>query len=280
MSKRFTYYGSTTSTPYFVDTFLPDAMFSFFKVSSTSTLCIRIRRDSDDAELDIGFSGGVVDVAAIASFCGVANGWTVTEYDQSGNGRHVTQSVLSRQPKIYNGSNVYTVTEGYYAFNMTTGLAWLDYSNPNQNTLPEVTVISVNTRGVVNANNRPAGFREDPSSGAVKSTMAQTQDGTLRYDGAASTVGTVTLPATDLYLRSSFKTNTNQYDYVNGVNSITNTVTLDNTSESFSIGNAVGAQGSPCFSGAMCETIFFHSNRLTDLVAMENEIKSRYTSLP
>ena len=277
MSKRFTYYGSSASVAYLVDLYSPDLAFSLRKISSTATLCLRVRRDSDDSETDIGFSGGVVDASAIASFCGVAQGWVKTWYDQSGNGLDVTQSVLARQPKIYNGTTVYTVAEGFYAFNMTTGLGLLDYSNPNQKTLPAVSVFSVNTRGVVNANNRPAGFREDPTSGSVKSTMAQTQDGTLRYDGAASSVGTVPLPATDLYLRSSFKTNSAQSDYVNAVNSITNTVTLDNTSESVSIGNAVGTQGSPCFSGEMCEAIFFHSDVSSSRTDIETNINDYYS---
>src|SRR6056300_1058660 len=54
---------------------------------------IRVRRDSDDAEQDIGFdSNGDLDVAGISSFCGVSNGYAVTWFDQSENGHHMTQS--------------------------------------------------------------------------------------------------------------------------------------------------------------------------------------------
>ena len=72
--------------------------------------CMRIRRDSDDSETDIGFdSSGDLDTAAIASHCGSASGHVVTWYDQSGNSNNATQSNSSKQPQIYNGSAVITV---------------------------------------------------------------------------------------------------------------------------------------------------------------------------
>ena len=71
--------------------------------------CMRIRRDSDDSETDIGFdSSGDLDTAAIASHCGSANGYCVTWFDQSGNSANVTQSASIAQPQIYNGTAVIT----------------------------------------------------------------------------------------------------------------------------------------------------------------------------
>jgi len=71
--------------------------------------CMRIRRDSDDSETDIGFDGsGDLDTSAIATHCGSANGYVVTWYDQSGNTNNATQSTGSKQPQIYNGSAVIT----------------------------------------------------------------------------------------------------------------------------------------------------------------------------
>ncbi len=53
--------------------------------------CMRIRRDSDDSETDIGFdSSGDLDTSAIATHCGSANGYVVTWYDQSGNTNNAT----------------------------------------------------------------------------------------------------------------------------------------------------------------------------------------------
>lgn len=44
--------------------------------------CIRVRRSSDSTEQDIGFSNGVVDTAAIATFVGSGTGYVLVWYDQ------------------------------------------------------------------------------------------------------------------------------------------------------------------------------------------------------
>jgi hypothetical protein len=63
--------------------------------------CIRVRRSSDNAELDIGFtSTGVLDTAALLAHVGAGNGFVTTWYDQSGNGRNVTQATGGSQPRI------------------------------------------------------------------------------------------------------------------------------------------------------------------------------------
>jgi hypothetical protein len=64
---------------------------------------IRVRRSSDDAEQDIGFSGNDLDQSALLSFVGEGvgdDGFIVTWYDQSGNGINATQSTGSKQPMI------------------------------------------------------------------------------------------------------------------------------------------------------------------------------------
>lgn len=74
--------------------------------------CMRIRRDSDDSETDIGFdSSGDLDTSAIATHCGSANGYVVTWYDQAnigGTAKNLTQSTSGNQPQIYDGSAVIT----------------------------------------------------------------------------------------------------------------------------------------------------------------------------
>lgn len=62
--------------------------------------CCRVRRASDNAEQDIGFSGGARDDSALSSFCAGTDGFLVTWYDQSGNGYNATQSTLSAQAQV------------------------------------------------------------------------------------------------------------------------------------------------------------------------------------
>ena len=60
-------------------------------------LC-RLRRASDDAELDWGYlANGDLNVAAIAAWAG-GNSYVVTVYDQTANADHVTQADKTKQP--------------------------------------------------------------------------------------------------------------------------------------------------------------------------------------
>jgi hypothetical protein len=62
---------------------------------------IRVRRSSDNAEVDIGYKpNGRVNETAILAHCGMSTGYVTTIYDQSGNGRHLTQTTAASQPVI------------------------------------------------------------------------------------------------------------------------------------------------------------------------------------
>lgn len=75
---------------------------SLKKVISTATVSIRVRRSSDNAEQDIGFSGNALDTTSLASFVGSDSAYVTTFYDQTGNGYHLAQSTGSKQPRIVN----------------------------------------------------------------------------------------------------------------------------------------------------------------------------------
>jgi hypothetical protein len=68
---------------------------------------IRVRRSSDNAEQDIGYTvGNLLDESALTTFVGANNGFVTTWYDQSGNGRNATNTTAIRQPKIVNSGSV------------------------------------------------------------------------------------------------------------------------------------------------------------------------------
>lgn len=67
--------------------------------------CMRVRRSSDSAEQDIGFSDGDIDQASLESFCGSGDGFVVTWYDQVGS-VDITQSTASQQPKIVSSGSM------------------------------------------------------------------------------------------------------------------------------------------------------------------------------
>ena len=68
---------------------------------------IRVRRSSDNAELNIGFTtSGNLDETALTAFCGAGDGFVTTWYDQSGNSRNSIQTTAGNQPKVVTGGFV------------------------------------------------------------------------------------------------------------------------------------------------------------------------------
>jgi hypothetical protein len=71
---------------------------------------IRVRRSSDNAEQNIGFTAlGNLDESSLTSFCSGTDGFVTTWYDQSGNGRNATQSTAANQPQIVSAGSVINV---------------------------------------------------------------------------------------------------------------------------------------------------------------------------
>jgi trimeric autotransporter adhesin len=77
--------------------------------ASYTGAAIRVRRSSDNAQRDIGFIGEHLDVFALLVFVGNGSGFVTTWYDQSGNGRHATQTDPARQPRIVTNGATITV---------------------------------------------------------------------------------------------------------------------------------------------------------------------------
>jgi hypothetical protein len=72
---------------------------------------IRVRRSSDNAEQDIGFSGGNLDTTSLNNFItGSTNGFITTWYDQSGNANNAVQTSATSQPIIVSGGTILTLS--------------------------------------------------------------------------------------------------------------------------------------------------------------------------
>ena len=70
---------------------------------------IRVRRSSDNAELNIGFVSNELDTASLTTFCSGTNGFVTTWYDQSGNGINATQTTAANQPQIVSSGALLTL---------------------------------------------------------------------------------------------------------------------------------------------------------------------------
>ena len=89
------------------------AAFSLSKLRAAYTgSAVRVRRSSDNAEANIGFTAnGDLDTAALLAHVGSGasdNGFVTTWYDQSGNGRDVTQATAANQPQIVSNGAIET----------------------------------------------------------------------------------------------------------------------------------------------------------------------------
>jgi len=88
------------------------AAYSLRKIRQAYTgPAITVRRESDDAEQNIGFDNqGNLDTAALATFCNNTNGFVKTWFTQVGN-KDATQATPDYQPKIYD-SSAGVITQG------------------------------------------------------------------------------------------------------------------------------------------------------------------------
>jgi hypothetical protein len=62
--------------------------------------CIRVRRSTDNIEMDIGFVNDVLDTSTLLTFVGSGNGYIVRWFDQVGYHRDMYQSLPANQPMI------------------------------------------------------------------------------------------------------------------------------------------------------------------------------------
>ena len=118
-----------------------------------ANLCMRVRRDGDNAEKNIGFgTDGFVDTTAISDFCGTDDGFVVTWFDQSGNAVDATQGTPAEQPKIYDGTDGVIKDNGYPATEWSAASGQMLETTYTTNS-SEFTVVAV-ANGDDNATNK------------------------------------------------------------------------------------------------------------------------------
>ena len=269
-----TYYGVTTQL--LLDTYSgAAAAYSVRKLSQWYTgNCMKVRRDSDDTTQDIGFdSNGDLDTAAIATFCGSANGYVVTWYDQSGNANNATQSTTSAQPQIYNGSAVLTE-------NGKSAIQWT--SSHTLQTAATLPAADLNAYSVTLVFSGGSGFQVPAKviQGSTYVYPVEINSGQywVRWgDGSSRT----SLASTDgaqhiveVYGRNSSLTS---YAYFDGSqNSITNSNRAVAVNHSIILGNGGGS----AFIGKLQEHIIWHADMYANQSGINGNINTHYSIYP
>ena len=139
--------------------------FAFRKINPDySGNCCIVRRSSDSAELTVGWSSNEIDLASIEAWAGSDSVFVKTWYDQSGNGRDVTQSAGASQPRLYNAGVLETMNSQPCLYFDNNGIlsnaspSWIAgvYYAYAAVTMPNETTTSswyIGTRDTVNSNN-------------------------------------------------------------------------------------------------------------------------------
>ena len=191
--------------------------------SSYTGAAIQVRRSSDNATMDIGFSGGNLDTASLKTFTGSNNSYVSIWYDQSGNGKDASQSNTSLQPCIVSSGIIYRqngVPTVY--FNGSTYLSTVAFTNgyPNAFTLAICAGVKTNTTYSTFGNKTKSN---------LPGPWDMYNNNVLVSDGSGATHLSITTPinSTTGFAQWIFQSNTTTFSaYINGVSNGSGTTTL------------------------------------------------------
>jgi len=270
--------GDKKMFPGLLDTYPATATYSAGRrLKSDQTYAMTIRRESDNAELDIGFdANGDTDQAAISSFCGASDCFVTTLYDASGNGNHTTQSVATNQPKIYDVETTSVVTE-----NGKPALEWPNYTN-NVKLGADVGLLTVGESFVVASSSNLGSFSSN-YSGIITAFINVSSDnsGIVLIGSRATTLNVYSVDKIwdSLWLNGQdAETTPNIFPVFPTIENQTLLNTFQPTSKTIN-GVLVGGDrnvNERGWQGTIQEVIVFDSNQSANRTNIENNINNYY----
>lgn len=241
---------------------------------------IRVRRSSDNAEQDIGFSGGNLDTSALTSFCGAGNGFVTTWYDQSGNGNNATQSTAANQPQIVS-SGIVILQDGNVAMDFDGNNFFQVGNNTFGNIADNISVFTVSeldTGTILYPTIVAKGYSVDGSYvlGAFdnQGKMQEWADGVNYYNSSVSDIRGSQMLISNINLTGSnglkIYKDSSLYAQFTASTDLTGTNTYI-----YNIGR--NAQDTNYFwNGTMQEIILYSSNQTSNRTGIEANINSYY----
>lgn len=237
--------------------------------------CLRIRRDSDNAELDIGFDvDDYIDESAIIAFVGANNAFVVTWYDQSGNGNNATAAVVGEQPVIVSSGTIIKENSIVAIGGGTTRLLNSGVTGASTKSIFVVANLSNNAgeaaARVITSYSGSGGIGNELLIGRLVSTN------TLRYlDGAATT--TVTGATAAQHQFSAVRTTSTISVNIDGgtaSSTASNTSTNANNYKLFEESNSIGDINEQCEN--ISEIIFYSTNQSSNRSAINLNQKTYF----
>lgn len=266
-----------SAAAYLLDTYTgAAAAYSVRRLNSLYTgACMRVRRDSDNTEQDIGFdSNGDLDTAAIATFVGSGNtGFVKTWYDQSqsggtGSGNDADQTTAASQPQIYNGTAVIT-ENGKPALQFVSDCL----ANSNSRNVTAYTAYVVGTYSVsggttrILTNSPGADYNRFVALYAVNNTTVNT------YTDSNNVAAVTTSINTQLLLNFEH-TGSVLTNYANG----TAGTPYNDATFNFTIpGDSLGNNSGQTFSGMAQECVIYDSDQSSNRSGIETNINNYFS---
>jgi hypothetical protein len=242
-----------------------------------STNVIRVRRSSDNAESD--FTAAQLTDGTLTTFCGAGNGFVRTWYDQSGNGRDLSQTTTANQPQIISsGSLILKGTRPSLDFDGTNDRlinSAISLSQP-------VTHLLVGSRD--NVSGAADAFFDSLNS--VQhifynngTTEAPNQNWAFNAGNTGAFPSFSYSTSTDLFLASIYYSGASSSARINGAQRVTGDTSTNGLS-GLSIGNIRG-NPSPLLTaypldGKISEYVIYSSNQSSNIVAIETNINAYY----
>ena len=276
-------FGHLVSTP-ILDTYSGSlAAYSLRKLKTGSTQSIRVRRSSDNSEMNIGFNSiGELDTFSLLSFVGSGNGFVTTFYDQSGSGLNMTQPTSARQPQIVS-SGVLITSDGRVAIQYDGVDDYMINFNSNFSG-EDKAITTVNVVDVLTAKYSEIlsmGY-SGSGSGLEFFTNFILGSGTQYYAGKrdnggnikTSTFGVVTTGPQLLTSYSSGATNNNRKNgsLINTFDVNVGNITIDNISIGALVRNTIGGYSNI----KSMEVIIYSTDKSSSISGIENAINSYY----
>lgn len=234
-------------------------------LSSYSGPLIRVRRSSDNTEQDISAASTIdaygnkwLDESALATFVGANNGFIVKWYDQSGNGRDVTQSNTTIQPQIINAGVIYRLNTTYPSmmFGSSRRLARaIALTNFPKLILGSVFqhAVSVGSQNICTGLGSPGLFDNNNAGGF----------GFRIFNNAGGNGSLSVTRDTNSHVHSAYWDNTNVNLRIDGVSSSGSALSGNCTITSFTLGTNGGSGDS--YNGAMSEFVVFTTLASSDI---------------
>jgi hypothetical protein len=250
------------------------------RLSSTYTgSLIRVRRSSDNAEQDIGYTtGNILDESALTTFVGANNGFVTTWYDQSGNGNNAVQSTAANQPQIVSSGVVNTQA------GLSSGKPALLFDGVNDFMDFTSLVTTSNYTAFVAAKRtgssqgqwiaqKPAGGATRPYAAVIYPSTGFTYMSTYNSSTQLSAGnGTFSFGA---YILLTSRWGSTQDIYVNNSALTTTTGSDSNSGTGFDV---IGRRSSSEYSNVNnTELILYSSDKLSDLTGISDNINTFYS---